>query len=957
MPNILTRSFLAIAQKLNPQWLGFSSYSDVPQAVHMNRSYKTYAKDGYKNSDTLYKCISYLIRNGAAIPPVLYVDATKKKTIDKHPLLDKLNKPNNEQSGVAYREAVLGYKLLAGNSFQYAIRAGKNTPPDELWALRPDKVEILIQPRKGIVAYKYEDMDAQIDAANIGHTKYWNADDDKEPGMGMSPVEAAALNVDMQIAAKKWNLGMLQNGARPPGIWKVPTLMGVNERRKLEEKLNEKFAGAKAAGKSPLFDGGLDWKSTVLAPAQMDYLDSLKYNGGSIANILNMAPQLVGDTGAQTYDNMKQAKIWSYTEGIFPELDDLYGMWQNWLVPMYPDLASSGAFLYYDKESVEVIQELIQAQKDAQSQRANDLWLNGICLQNEARELAGLPSSPEGDVWRIGAILVPKGKLQEYAEQSLSEPAAPPMPQPEPLPPPTTIEEVPPEEPPRQLLAPKKSVKALNLTTSAQKKAHMDSMESLRGKWETKAEARLQSYFRAEKKAVVAAINSAAIPATAELRAEHALKAQGDSLKGVLISLYQDVVSDVGLKISKELKGVAQQYATKDAISDFTATFGSDVLDYLESLAGQKISQINDTTLSSIRNELKQGVAAGESIPALAKRIDGLYLSKIIPNRSTNIARTEVTGASNYGSMQAAKQSGLMLNKVWLATEDSRTRADHVDADGQEVGIDEDFDIGDVKMAYPGDPQGGAAEICNCRCTTYYNQTEDVKEAYKEDDSGSFDDMSIADREAFIAENGGDSWEESLTNGQQDALEAYGSDYYKDMNRALRHGDYAYSDVPKAELDRYINDARAALMKNGAPTDMTVTRRLRKEKLSAFQAGKHFVDHGFVSTSLDSNISSEYGDVLVSLLLPKSTPGGYIKNFAQFPDDYEWLLPPDAKFEVVSVKGNQVSLKYVGIDSGTKSRKSIVRPATTQDDAERQRDRFTWQPDDIEWLDDVSKRA
>lgn len=805
--NIFSRSFLALAQKINPQWLGFSSYSDMPQAVHMNRSYKTFAKEGYKNSDTLYKCISYLIRNGSAIPPVLYTDETKKKTIDNHPLLDKLNKPNNEQSGTAYREAVMGYKLLAGNSFQYAIRAGKNGPPDELWALRPDKMQILIQPRKGIVAYKYEDMDAQIDVSNIGHTKYWNPDDDSEPGMGMSPVEAAALNIDMQIAAKKWNLGMLQNGARPPGIWKVPVLMGVNERRKLEEKLNEKFAGAKSAGKSPLFDGGLDWKSTGLAPAQMDYLDSLKFNGGSIANILNMAPQLVGDTGASTYDNMKQAKVWSYTEGIFPELDDLYSLWNSWLVPMYPDLAASGAFLYYDKESVEVIQELIQAQKDAQSQRANELWLNGICLQNEARELAGLPPSPEGDVWRIGLVLVPKGKLQEYAEQSLQEPAAPPMPQPEPLiappalpgqPGDTTIQEVPPEDPaqPRQLPAPKPKpaqgnnessrdgskphvepaknivrgdlsritkshdsdgmlsrtldrrvfdslgAKALNLSTSAQKKAHMDSMETLRGKWESKAETRLQSHFKAEQKAVVAAIESAAIPATAELRAEHALKRQGDELKTTLLSLYKDVVGDVGLKISKELKSQngAGQYATKDAISDFTDMFGSDVLDYLESLSSTQVRQINDTTLGSIREYLKAGIAEGESIPALAKRIDGLFLNQIIPNRSKIIARTEVCAAGNYGSMQAAKQSGLTLTKVWLATGDNRTRPDHEDADGQEVGMDEMFEVGGSEMAYPGDPSGPSDETVLCRCSMYYNQTEDATTAGSSGSDASIDE-------------------------------------------------------------------------------------------------------------------------------------------------------------------------------------------------------------------------
>jgi len=130
---------------------------------------------------------------------------------------------------------------------------------------------------------------------------------------------------------------------------------------------------------------------------------------------------------------MKQAKIWSYTEGIFPELDDLYALWNVWLMPMYPDLVSSGAFLYYDKESIEVIQELIQAQKDAMADRAKEAYEAGLITMNAANVLAGRAEVPEGNVYRIGNILVPADKLLEYAAQSLAEPAAPPVPQPEPL--------------------------------------------------------------------------------------------------------------------------------------------------------------------------------------------------------------------------------------------------------------------------------------------------------------------------------------------------------------------------------------------------------------------------------------------------------------------------------------------------------------------------------------------
>jgi len=149
--------------KINPAWGDMGLYADVPQAIRMSKNFKSFVKEGYKDCDSLYKCISYIIRNGAAIPPRLYTDESRQKQIEVHPLLDLLKTPNNEQSGVAYREAVLGYKLLAGNSFQYAIRR-PNSVPDELWVLRPDRIGIMVAKNRGIIGYKYESMEKMIES-------------------------------------------------------------------------------------------------------------------------------------------------------------------------------------------------------------------------------------------------------------------------------------------------------------------------------------------------------------------------------------------------------------------------------------------------------------------------------------------------------------------------------------------------------------------------------------------------------------------------------------------------------------------------------------------------------------------------------------------------------------------------------------------------------------------------
>lgn len=84
--------------------------------------------------------------------------------------------------------------------------------------------------------------------------------------------------------------------------------------------------------------------------------------------------------------------------------------------------------------------------------------------------------------------------------------------------------------------------------------------------------------------------------------------------------------------------------------------------------------------------------------------------------RATLIARTESTGAYNYGALNSLQDEGVTY-KEWLATSDARTRFTHRVADGQTVKINEPFIVGGYEMQHPGSPSAPPAEVCNCRCT------------------------------------------------------------------------------------------------------------------------------------------------------------------------------------------------------------------------------------------------
>lgn len=138
----------------------------------------------------------------------------------------------------------------------------------------------------------------------------------------------------------------------------------------------------------------------------------------------------------------------------------------------------------------------------------------------------------------------------------------------------------------------------------------------------------------------------------------------------------------------------------------------------------RRITDIADTTRAQIIRGIERGVAEGLGVAQTAS-----FVRDLVPGlsryRSALIARTETHGAANYGADAAARDTGLVLRKEWVAAADERTREDHAAADGQIVGMDEPFLVGGEALQFPGDPNGSAEQVINCRCAVAHIVMDD----------------------------------------------------------------------------------------------------------------------------------------------------------------------------------------------------------------------------------------
>ena len=120
-----------------------------------------------------------------------------------------------------------------------------------------------------------------------------------------------------------------------------------------------------------------------------------------------------------------------------------------------------------------------------------------------------------------------------------------------------------------------------------------------------------------------------------------------------------------------------------------------------------------------VENAVTQGIIQGEGIDQITDRMVGSLLTQN-ENRMRLFARTGMTGAQNAGrlaQMEDAEEEGIKVKKKWVATLDNRTRDTHQELDGQEVPVDEPFEVDGMEIMYPGDPNAEPELVYNCRCT------------------------------------------------------------------------------------------------------------------------------------------------------------------------------------------------------------------------------------------------
>lgn len=362
---------------------------------------KAYGEIGW-----LYAVVSKIAIGMAEVEWHLYTSTQNKEDstderqeVYDHVLLDLLHRPNPFQSGAEFMWLSSLYDDLTGESFWYKVPNNLGVT-GELWLLPPHRIEVVPDAQKYIKGYVYTIGLEKIPLEYNQIIHFMNPNP-YNPFRGIGATQAAAVELDTEQNAAKWNNTFYYNEARPDGILRISSQVSDPDYQKLKEDWMRKYRGLANAHKTAVIRGdAIDYQRISLSQQDMDFFNSRHLSRDNILGIFSMPASMMGITDVGSY---ARAEVDEYIYNrwiIKPRLD-------KYVSKLNADLCPD-----YDENLVIDFKNPIPQNKEQSIKLAVEGYKAGILTRNESRaELGYDPDELEGDTYYVAPVpITPVGE-------------------------------------------------------------------------------------------------------------------------------------------------------------------------------------------------------------------------------------------------------------------------------------------------------------------------------------------------------------------------------------------------------------------------------------------------------------------------------------------------------------------------------------------------------------------
>lgn len=364
--------------------------SSLGSPAWSTENFDSLSREGYENVSTVFRCINLISKTAAMIALGVFQESDDgDELIPNHPFITKLRRPNPLQGRSAFLKYWITSLLVGGRAFIWAVPSSTGEIL-ELWVLSPSNVQVNLGERFGMIHsfdWNYNGNTISLPPEHVLYTWFPNPRDQMLP---ISPLKAAAQEVDITNEGLRWNISLLANAARPNFYIHMSekSEAGITDPQyeQLKHQLKTEYSGSKNIGKTPILRiPGLQLTPFGWSPQDMHWLEGLDKADVRIANVFDVPPELVG--AQKTYENFAVADRVLITQAVLPILELFVDELNNWLMLGLDEKEFLGVL----KDKIKQLQD----DQDSISKRITTEVQNGIVTRNEARVALKYPKSDD----------------------------------------------------------------------------------------------------------------------------------------------------------------------------------------------------------------------------------------------------------------------------------------------------------------------------------------------------------------------------------------------------------------------------------------------------------------------------------------------------------------------------------------------------------------------------------
>jgi HK97 family phage portal protein len=356
----------------------------------------------YRSVDLLANVIASLPKGVFEVEP----NGDKKKILN-HDAAFALRRPNQKMTEFVYFQTVLYQLLTRGNSYSRII-----TSRDGYTLKLYDNQEVSVYEHKDRLYYRFHDKNTPARLYTSDEVMHFKGLGDGV--IGKNPIQSAREGFATAIAAQSHGNHSFKNGSMPPGYYSTPEHLNNEAYERLKNDLVDSRQGVTSANKTPLLEGGMEFKNFALSLEDLQFIQTREFTNAEVAGFFGVPLHLVYSAIKQGgYNSFEQFSTEFVKFTVMPWVRRIEEELERKLFTLDEQRAGNYAIKFN-------LKGLLRGDIKSQTEFYDKMLYHGVFNKNDVRRLEDINSTENGDEFYVDLNKIPEKMVDQYYKSKMT---------------------------------------------------------------------------------------------------------------------------------------------------------------------------------------------------------------------------------------------------------------------------------------------------------------------------------------------------------------------------------------------------------------------------------------------------------------------------------------------------------------------------------------------------------